>query len=109
STLLRFWLLLSKLLLPSQDSRLVSGFFGFRNHPQALISARNRGPRKNVVRLQNQNSARRFNRAVKIFAGVIRLRQAMKRVDQFRIELQRAVVFLNRRVEFALAEKINSS
>src|ERR1700730_2855088 len=106
---LAFGLLFPKLLLPSENARFIPGFLGLRNHTEALIGPRNRGPRENVVGFQREDSSRSFNRAVKIFLGVIRLRQAMKRVDQLWIELQRSVVFFNRGIEFPFAKEINSS
>jgi hypothetical protein len=95
-----------QLLLPAEDSRFVSGFFGFRDHALALIGARDGGPGQNVVGIEGQDAPRGFNGAVKILLGVIGLRQAMQRVAKFGIEFQRARVFRDCFREFSFAEEI---
>jgi hypothetical protein len=97
-----------QLLLPSEDARLVSGFFRFGDHAFALISARDGSPGENIVGVERQNAPRGLNGAVKILLGVIGLRQAMQRVAKFRIEFQRARVFRDCFREFSFAEKIDA-
>ena len=100
-------LLFLQLLLPAEDSRFVSGFFGFGNHALALIGAGDGGPCENVVGVEREDAAGGFNGAVKILLGVIGLRQAMQRVAKFGIEFQGARVFRDCFREFSFAEEIN--
>ncbi len=103
----RFRFLLLQLFFPSEDARLITGFFGFGDHSLALIGARNRRPRQNVIGIERENAPGRLDRAVKIFLGVVRLRESMQRVGEFRVHLERAAVFRDGFVELPLAEEIN--
>ena len=100
-------LLLAQLPLPSKHTGLISSLFCLGNHSFSLICPRYRSPRQNIFGLKLQNPLGRFNRAVKIFLGVIGLRQAMKRVGEFRIEFERAIVFRDRLIQFPVAEEVN--
>ncbi len=95
-----------QLLLPTEDSRFVAGFFGFGDHSFALIRAGNGSPGENIFRVELKDAPCGFNGAVKILLGVIGLRQAMQRVAKFRIKFQRACVFRNCFPELSFAEEI---
>jgi hypothetical protein len=100
--------MLAKLVLPSEDARLVSGRFCFRHHAFALIRARNRGPREHIVGVESQDAVRRFDRAVKILLSVVGLREAMQRVGKLGIEFERPLILLDRFGQLARAEKVDS-
>ena len=100
-------LLLPQLLLPSQHARLIPSLLRLRHHPLALIRARHRRPRQNILRLDLENPPRRPDRPVKIFLRVVCLRQTMQCVRKFRIKRNRALVFRNRLVQLPLTEEIN--
>jgi hypothetical protein len=97
-----------ELFLPAQDAGFIAGFFGLGNHSFALVGAGDGGPSENVVRIECDDAAGGFNCAVKIFLGVVCLRETMERVGKFRIECESAIVLGNRGVELAVAKKINS-
>jgi hypothetical protein len=101
-------LLVTELLLPSKDASFVAGFFSLGDHSLTLVGSRDSGPGEDVVGIQLEDAPRGFDGAVKIFPGVVGLRQAMERVGEFRIELERAVIFRDGFLDFSFAEEINS-
>jgi hypothetical protein len=101
-------LLVAELLLPSEDASFVAGLLSFRDHSLALIGAGYSGPGEDVVRIKLEDASGGLNGAVKIFPGVVGLREAMKRVGEFRIERKRAIVFRDGFLNFSFTEEINS-
>src|SRR5580692_284763 len=102
-------LLLPQLFLPTKHPRLIPSLLRLRHHPLALICARHRRPRQNILRLDLQNPPRRLDRPVKVFLRVVCLRQTMQRVRKFRIKRDRALILRNYLVQLPLAEEINPS